>query len=118
MENSGGGIIGVLSSLILLGLIILVIAGTWKVFQKAGKPGWGCLIPFYNIVLMLDIAGKPAWWLFLFFIPLANIYAAIVMSLNIAKAFGKGTGFGLGLVFLGGIFYPILGFGDAQYRGV
>ena len=67
---------------------------------------------------MLDMAGKPAWWLFLFFIPLANIYAAIVMSLNIAKAFGKGTGFGLGLVFLGGIFYPILGFGDAQYRGV
>jgi len=112
-----------LAALVALGILgllitIICIVGTWKMFKKAGKPGWGCLIPFYNIYLLLRIAGKPGWWLLLLFIPLVNLYVLVVMAINIAKAFGKGMGFAIGLLFLGVLFYAILGFGDAQYVGV
>jgi hypothetical protein len=103
--------------IIMLGLALVVIAGMWKVFTKAGKPGWACLIPLYNLYVMLQIAGKPGWWLILFFIPLVNLIIIIMVSIGMAERFGKGAGFGLGLAFLGLIFYPILGFGDAQYQG-
>lgn len=96
-------------------LMVLVIAGFWKVFVKAGKPGWASIVPIYNAFVLLDIAGKPAWWFILFLIPLVNIVIAFIVSIAIAKRFGKGTGFGIGLALLGFIFYPILGFGDAQY---
>ena len=88
----------------------------WKTFSKAGKPGWGAIIPIYNLVLLLQIAGKPTWWLILFFIPLVNLIVGLIISIQVAKNFGKGTGFGLGLGLLGFIFYPILGFGDAKYQ--
>ena len=86
-------------------------------FEKAGKPGWGAIVPIYNIVILLEIAGKPIWWFILFFIPFVNFIVVILISIEVAKNFGKGTGFGLGLAFLGFIFYPILGFGDAKYQG-
>lgn len=104
-------------SLLYLGFIVFVIASIWKVFVKAGQPGWACIIPFYNLYILLKIAGKPGWWLLLFLIPLVNIVISILVLIDVAKAFGKGAGFGLGLTFLGFIFYPILGFGDAQYQG-
>jgi hypothetical protein len=66
---------------------------------------------------LLQIAGKPIWWIVLFFIPVVNFVVAIIVSIDVAKNFGKGTGFGLGLAFLSPIFYPILGFGSAQYQG-
>ncbi len=94
----------------LIGLI-----GMWKVFTKAGRPGWGCIVPFYNLYLLLQIAGRPGWWMILFFIPVVNIIMALIVSLDIAKSFGKSGGFGVGLFFLPFIFYLILGFGDAQY---
>jgi hypothetical protein len=96
---------------------IIVIIAMWKVFEKAGKPGWASLIPIYNIIVMLEIADKPLWWLILFFIPIANIIAIIIIFISIAEKFGQSAGFGLGLVFLGFIFWPILGFGDSQYQG-
>ncbi|MBI5884302.1 MAG: signal peptidase I [Elusimicrobia bacterium] len=95
---------------------LLVIAGLWKTFSKAGKPGWASIVPVYNLIVLMDIAGKPWWWIFLFFIPLVNIVINILVSISVAQAFGKGTGFGVGLAFLGPIFYCILGFGDAQYQ--
>lgn len=98
-------------------LIALLVVSMWKVFTKAGKPGWASLVPIYNIYVMLQIAGKPAWWLLLFLIPLVNIYAIVMTYLAIAKAFGKGTGFALGMIFLSGIFWPILAFSDAKYLG-
>jgi len=104
--------------LVWLAIVVLVIVGVWKVFAKAGKPGWGALIPIYNIILLLDIAGRPLWWIILFFIPLVNLIVGILVALDVARNFGKGAGFGLGLAFLGFIFYPILGFSDAQYRPV
>ena len=106
---------GVVGTVIYLAIIVLVIAGMWKVFVKAGKPGWACIVPIYNIIVLLEIAGRPLWWIILLFIPIANFIVLILIALDIAKAFGKGTGFGLGLAFLGFIFYPILGFSDATY---
>lgn len=111
--NEAGGLI---VTIIWLAIIVLFCAGSWKTFSKAGKPGWGILIPIYNIVLLVQIAGRPIWWVILFFIPFVNIVIAIIVSIDIAKNFGKGVGFGLGLTFLGIIFYPILGFGSAQYQ--
>ena len=106
----------VLSIIIPLALVIFIIAALWKVFVKAGHPGWATIVPIYNAYILLKIAGKPGWWLVLFFIPLVSIVVAILVSIDVAKAFGKGAGFGLGLAFLGVIFYPILGFGDAEYQ--
>jgi len=115
--GGGGGIGAIVFMAIFLGIGIFVIAGVWKTFVKAGKPGWGVLVPIYNMVLLLEIAKKPIWWILLFFIPFVNFIVAILVAIEVAKSFGKGAGFGLGLAFLGPIFYPILGFGDAQYLG-
>ena len=112
------GVGGTLAMLVCLAILVLVIAGVWKVFTKAGKPGWGAIIPIYNVILLLEIAGRPIWWIILMFIPLVNIVVAIIVAIDVARNFGKGTGFGLGLALLGFIFYPILGFSDAQYRPV
>lgn len=86
-------------------------------FTKANQPGWAILIPIYNFYILLKIAGRPGWWLLLFLIPLVNLVICFMVALDIAKSFGKGTGFGLGLFFLSFIFYPILGFGSAAYQG-
>ena len=102
-------------AIIYLAFIVFVIASEWKTFEKAGEPGWACIIPFYNIYIMAKIGGVKNWWLI--FIPIANIYIIFVILIALAKSFGKDTGFGLGLLFLGFIFFPILGFGDAQYIG-
>jgi hypothetical protein len=96
-------------------LLILVIAGMWKVFTKAGEPGWAAIIPIYNFLVLLKIAGKPMWWIILMLIPFVNLVIAIIVMISLAKNFGKGAGFALGLIFLPPIFYPILGFGSARY---
>ena len=97
-------------------VVLMMIASMWKVFTKAGQPGWAVLVPVYNLVILLKIAKKPSWWLVLFMIPGANFYAMVMVAFAVAKSFGKGTGFGLGMLFLSFVFYPILGFGDAQYQ--
>jgi hypothetical protein len=96
-------------------IVILMVASMWKVFVKAGKPGWAAIIPIYNLVVLLEIAGKPAWWVILFIIPIVNVVMIFVVSLALARKFGKGAGYGVGLALLGVVFYPMLGFGDAQY---
>ncbi len=98
-------------------IIILLIAAMWKVFSKAGQPGWAAIIPIYNIYVLCKVAGRPGWWLLLMLIPFVNIIIAIILNIDIAKNFGKGVGFGIGMIFLPFIFYPILGFGSAQYQG-
>ena len=114
--NGGGA--GGMVMIIYLAFVILMIASAWKVYTKAGQPGWGVLIPIYNVYLMLKIAGKPGWWLILLFIPIVNIVVSIIVALALAANFGKGAGFGIGLIFLPFIFYPILGFGGAYYQPV
>ena len=98
-------------------VIIFYIAAMWKVFTKAGQPGWASIVPIYNGIVMLQIAGKPIWWILLYFIPLVNIVISIIVLNNISKNFGHGVGFTLGLIFLGFIFIPILAWGDSQYLG-
>ena len=112
IPSEGSPIVGLIG----LGIFIVLIASFWKTFTKAGKPGWGVIIPIYNIILLLQIAGRPIWWIILLFIPLVNFVVAIILGIDVAKNFGKGVGFGVGLALLGFIFYPILGFGDAQYQ--
>ena len=118
MENSGGGIVAVVVSLVMAAMFIACLVGIWKMFKKAGQPGWGSLIPFYNVYLLLKIAEKPGWWLVLFVIPIVNLYALVVVSINIAKAFGKGIGFAIGLMILNVPLYAFLGLSKAQYVGV
>jgi uncharacterized membrane protein YhaH (DUF805 family) len=112
--QQGGSMIG---GLVGLAILVFLIAAMWKVFTKAGKAGWLILIPIVNVYQLLKIAGRPGWWLILFLIPLVNLIISILVSMDIAKSFGKGAGFGLGLAFLSPIFYPILGFGSATYKG-
>ena len=111
-RSSGGGYQWSVSIASILGII-----GMWKVFAKAGKPGWAALIPIYNIIVLLQVVGRPVWWLALLFVPLVNLVILIILMSDLAKAFGKGTGFTVGLILLNGIFMLILGFGDAQYGG-
>jgi hypothetical protein len=99
-----------------LAMFVLWIASMWKVFVKAGQPGWAAIIPIYNAYIILKIAGKPGWWLILFFIPFVNLIMIILTYVALAEKFGKGAGFAIGLVFLSFIFFPILAFGDAKYN--
>lgn len=121
-EGGGGGgaiaaIFGMGFALFMLLFALLIVASVWKVFSKAGEPGWAVIVPIYNIIVLLKITGKPVWWIVLMFIPLVNAIVGILLALALAEKFGKGAGFGLGLAFLPFIFYPILAFGDARYTG-
>lgn len=94
-------------------VFLLLIAALWKVFTKAGEPGWAAIVPIYNYVVMDRIAGRPAWWILLWL--LIGPIPYIVVSFDIAKRFGKGAGFAIGLILLPFIFYPMLAWGDARY---
>ena len=98
-------------------IALIALVGLWKVFVKAGKPGWAAIIPFYNTYTQLKIVGRPGWWLILLFIPLVNIILGIIVLNDLSKSFGKGVGYTLLLIFLPFIGYPMLGWGDAVYRG-
>lgn len=104
-------------SLVQLIVTVLVVVAMWKVFEKAGKPGWAAIIPIYNFIILLEIVGKPIWWIALLFIPIVNIVIAIWVINLLALSFGKESGFTVGLILLPFIFYPMLGFGDAEYQG-
>lgn len=99
-------------------IVVLEIIGLWRTFQKAGRPGWGAIVPIYNIYNIVKVAGRSGWWVILYFIPLVNIVVHIIVSLDVAKAFGKSDLFGIfGLWLFGFIGYPMLGYGDAKYQG-
>jgi hypothetical protein len=104
-------------TIIWLAIVVLVIAAQWAIFTKAGKPGWAAIIPIYNTIVLLQIVGRPVWWIILLLIPIVNIIVGIIVLNDLSKSFGKGVGFTLGLIFLSIIFYPILGFGSARYVG-
>ena len=108
--NPVTGIIGLL--LVVIGLVSL-----WKIFTKAGRPGWASIVPIYNAIVLCHISGKSGWWVLLMFIPLVNFVALIIIFIGLAKNFGKSAGFGIGAALLSFIFLPILAFGDARYQG-
>jgi hypothetical protein len=116
----GGGILALGGAffLVMMAIALVLIIGMWKVFTKAGQPGWAILIPIYNTIILLKIAGRPVWWFLLLCIPLVNIVILLLVSIDIAKSFGQSAVFGVVLLFLlGGIGYLVLGFGSAQYVG-
>jgi hypothetical protein len=121
MDDRGSGLIGALVGgvfgIFWLLCVAVVIIAMWKVFTKAGKPGWAAIVPIYNIIVLLEIAGKPLWWIILCLIPFVNFIVWIIVSIAVAERFGKGAGFGIGMAILPFIFFLILGFGDAKYQG-
>ena len=116
---------GAIAAIVVVGLVIGIvhIAGFWKTLEKGGESGaWSllslvpCLSPI-AFLPMTKLIGRPNWWVVLLYVPLVNIVVLAILSIDIAKAYGKGTGYGVGLWLLPFIFYPMLGFGSAQYRG-
>lgn len=103
------------SVLFVFAIVILYIVAYWQLFTKAGEPGWGAFVPLYNLYLYCKIAGRPEWWLILFFVPFVNVVIALILAMDIAKAFSKSSGFGIGLWLLSFIFVPVLAFGSATY---
>ncbi len=116
-EIAGGAAaaMAIIMFLIYVAIIIVFIASMWKIFVKAGKPGWAAIIPIYNLVVLLEVVGRPMWWILIYLI--CAPIAGIVVSLDLAKSFGKDIGFGIGLIILPIIFLPMLGFGSATYVG-
>lgn len=112
-DQRGGGA----SSFFSLIVGILAIIGMWKMFTKAGQPGWAAIIPIYNIYILLKIVGRPWWWLLLLLIPIVNFIILILVNLDLAKSFGKSIAFAIGLILLSPVFYIILGFGSSRYLG-
>lgn len=115
-SSAAAGAIGGAFMLVWLAVVILMIAALWKIFTKAGEPGWAAIVPIYNLIVMLKIAGKPAWWVILMLIPIVNFVIAFLTMDGMAKRFGKGTGFAIGMLLLPFIFYPMLAWGDNRYQ--
>ena len=113
----GGGGPSFVVWLIYVVAIVFYVYCLWKIFAKANKPGWAAIIPFYNILVELEIIGRPWYWLLLMFIPVVDIVLGIIILFRLAKVFGHSTGFGFGLLFLSFIFIPILAFDSSQYLG-
>jgi hypothetical protein len=99
-----------------LAMLLLLIAAWWRIFEKAGEPGWAAIVPIYNGLVALKIAGKPMWWIILLLIPVVGIVFGFIVIVSIAKRFGKGAGFALGMIFLFPIFDPLLAWGEARYN--
>lgn len=112
--SAGGG------GSLLLWYIVLYLIGAlafYGVFKKAGHAPWAAFVPIYNYYVLLKVVGRPGWWLILYLIPIVNLIVWIVVMIDLAKSFGKGGGYAVGLIFLFWIFAMILGFGSAEYRG-
>ena len=116
-SDYGSGGMGVVGTLLYIVVIVFYIFCLWKIFVKAGKPGWAAIIPIYNLLVELEIVGRPWYWLLLMFIPVVDVVLGIIVLFRMSKVFGHGTGFGFGLLFLSFIFLPILAFDDSKYLG-
>lgn len=114
-SSDAGGVIGLIGLVLMLAFVVLLIASMWKVYTKAGQPGWTAIIPIYNTFVLLRIIGKPWWWFIGLLIPLVNFVVAILLGVETARVFGKGIGFAIGLILLPFIFLPMLAFGGATY---
>lgn len=114
---NNGGLMAAMGAFafIYIAILVLMVISMWKIFTKAGKPGWAAIIPIYNLVVLLEVVGKPVWWIILFLIPIVNIVIAIMVTHQLSLAFGQGIGTTLLLIFLPFIGYPMLAFGSAQY---
>lgn len=119
MDETYVAVMGILMVYFVIALVIAVISlvGMWKVFVKAGKPGWGAIIPIYNMYCLFEMSFGTGWLFLLTFVPCVNVVILIIMWIKLAMAFGKGAAFGVGIILFPFIFLPMLGFGDAQFIG-
>ena len=116
-EDAARQVTGAMSStfmLVMFAIIALMIAAMWQVYERAGEPGWAVLIPIFNIYVLCKVARMSPWWMLTLIIPVVNIIFAFASSFGVAKRFGKGAGYGLGLTLLPFIFWPMLAWGDAE----
>lgn len=113
--SNGGG--SAVATLIYLVVAVVEVVAMWRLFTKAGQPGWAAIVPIYNLYVLVKVAGREGWWVILYFIPFVNIVVWFIVAVDVAKSFGKSAGFGIGIALLSFIFIPILAFGDAQYIG-
>ncbi|TGK56679.1 signal peptidase I [Leptospira wolffii] len=114
-ETSGSGIGSLIGIIIYLAVVVLFIVSAWKLYEKAGKPGWAAIVPIYNLIVLLEIIGRPTWWVILYFVPCVGLVVLILNAIDLAKSFGKSAGYGILIIF--GIGYPLLAFSDAKYVG-
>lgn len=120
---ASGGLLALLFGVLLVPLLITVVASIfiaisqWKIFTKANKPGWACLVPIYNFIVLLEIVGRPVWWTVLLLVPFVNMVIGIIVAIDLAKSFGKDGGYAALLILLPYVGYPMLGFGSASYVG-
>ncbi len=102
--------------LFILAVVVILVVSLWKIFVKAGKPGWAALIPVYNMIVLVEIIEKPIWWVVLLLIPYVNLVGTLLVSIELAKKFGKSTAFGVVALWLFSfVGYPTLAFGSAKY---
>lgn len=109
-------VIMVIFYILMFAAAIVELIGMWKAFEKMGKKGYEALIPCHSTVVILEKANMPMWYFFLMLIPVCNLVFLILACIEIAKKFGKTTGFGVLLALFGFVCWPILGFGKATYK--
>lgn len=122
MENYDSYNQGILAALgafafVYLIIFVIIVAGMWKIFEKAGKPGWAAIIPIYNVIVLLEVVGKPVWWIILMFIPFVNLIIIILVYHQLSLSFGQGIGMTILLILFPFVAFPVLGFGSAKYSG-
>ena len=110
---AAGMALGMMVFLLAIGVFLIICH--WKIYEKAGEPGWACLVPIYNFIILLKIVNKPWWWFLLMIIPFVNLILIIIILNRLSKSFGKGAGFTVGLIFVSIVFYPILAFDKSTY---
>lgn len=113
---AAAGVVLLVVNLIVLLVTATMVASMWKIFSKAGEPGWAALVPIYNLVLLMKIVDRPVWHIVLLFIPFLGVIVSFMIFNDLAKKFGQGTGFAIGMIILPFIFLPMLAFGSAQYK--
>lgn len=111
-------------TLVILAVAVFMIICMWKIFVKAGRPGWAAIVPIYNLVVLMEIVGRPAWWVLLYFLSvipfvgwIGALIVGIIVMIDLAKSFGKDTGFAILLILLPIVGYPMLAFGKDTYVG-
>ena len=109
--------ISLISIIFNLFFLVISLAGLWKMFEKAGKPGWAAIIPIYNLIVLIEIVGKPMIWIVWLIVPCVNIIFAIWLTNLLFKSFGKSEVYTIGSFFVPFIVYPLVGFGDSKYLG-
>lgn len=114
-SSAGSAAGGLVVSVLYVAVVVAFIVGLWKLFVKAGEAGWAAIVPFYNQYVLLKIAGRPAWWLLLYFVPLVNVWVSLVVGGDIAERFGHSRLFGNVVCGLLGVGYVILGFNSSTY---